>query len=112
MLHRIRLAMQSKSFVKLGGPGSAPIEVDETFIGGKARNMHKCKASAHSRSSGMQGGSGKAIVMGMLERGGQVQATGHSESQAHIAETGACANRSIGQLKQLYTDEFAWLSRT
>src|ERR1700734_1191169 len=29
MLHRIRLAVQSKSFVKIGGPGSAPIEVDE-----------------------------------------------------------------------------------
>src|SRR5438876_1277500 len=39
MLHRIRLAMQSKSFFKLGGPGSE-VEVDETYIGGKARNMH------------------------------------------------------------------------
>jgi transposase-like protein len=34
MLHRIRLAVQSGSFVKLGGPGSE-VEVDETFIGGK-----------------------------------------------------------------------------
>lgn len=40
MLHRIRLAMQTKSFVKLGGPGTE-VEVDETFIGGKARNMHR-----------------------------------------------------------------------
>ena len=38
MLHRIRLAMQDdKSGGKLGGE----VEVDETFIGGKARNMHK-----------------------------------------------------------------------
>jgi transposase-like protein len=36
MLHRIRLAMQTGTFNKLGGT----IEVDETFIGGKARNMH------------------------------------------------------------------------
>ena len=43
MLHRIRLAMQDRSFVKLGGSGSE-VEVDETFIGGKARNMHADKA--------------------------------------------------------------------
>jgi len=42
MDHRIRLALQKKSLVKLGGPGSE-VEVDETFIGGKARNMHKSK---------------------------------------------------------------------
>lgn len=40
MLQRIRLAMQTKSFLKLGGPGTE-VEVDETFIGGKARNMHR-----------------------------------------------------------------------
>jgi hypothetical protein len=37
MLHRIRLAMQTGSFEKFVGT----VEVDETFIGGKARNMHK-----------------------------------------------------------------------
>lgn len=40
MMHRIRLAMQSNSLVKLGGEGGI-VEADETFIGGKARNMHK-----------------------------------------------------------------------
>ena len=39
MLHRIRKAMQTGTFMKLGGE----VEVDETFIGGKARNMHKEK---------------------------------------------------------------------
>src|ERR1700722_8807691 len=39
MLQRIRLAVQSKSFVKLGGKGSE-VEVDETFIGGAARFMN------------------------------------------------------------------------
>src|SRR5271170_3518673 len=37
MQHRIRLAMQSGSFKKLTGG----VEVDETYIGGLARNMHK-----------------------------------------------------------------------
>src|ERR1700733_1174582 len=38
MLHRIRLAMQDEV---TGGKLSGEVEVDETFIGGKARNMHK-----------------------------------------------------------------------
>jgi hypothetical protein len=41
LLQRIRLAMQTGTFEKMGGSG--PVEVDETFIGGKARFMHKDK---------------------------------------------------------------------
>src|SRR5580658_6729529 len=37
MLHRISLAQQGKQGGKLAGE----VEIDETFIGGKARNMHK-----------------------------------------------------------------------
>src|ERR1700734_1574235 len=70
----IRLAVQSKSFVKLGGPDSVPVEADETFIGGKARNIHKSKRARLScNSGGLQGGSGKAVVMGMVQRCGQVR---------------------------------------
>src|SRR5207245_1400647 len=36
MLQRIRLALQNGTIVKMGGT----VEADETFIGGKARNMH------------------------------------------------------------------------
>jgi transposase-like protein len=59
MLHRIRLAMQNGSLEKLSGP----IEADETFIGGKARNMHKSKREAKIQG---RGPTGKAIVMGIL----------------------------------------------
>ncbi|HEY8670384.1 MAG TPA: transposase, partial [Terriglobales bacterium] len=62
MMHRVRLAMQSGSFVKVGGNGSE-VEVDETFIGGKARNMHKDKRAKAITGTG---GSGKAIVFGIL----------------------------------------------
>jgi len=62
MLHRIRLATQTGTFEKLSGH----VEADETFIGGLARNMHKDK---HRMKISGTGGSGKAIVMGMLERG-------------------------------------------
>src|SRR5215471_7264322 len=67
MDHRIRLALQGKSTVKLGG-GGKEVEVDETFIGGKARNMHK---SVKARRITGQGHNvdDKVIVMGVLERG-------------------------------------------
>lgn len=45
MLHRIRLAMQTGTFQKFSGQ----VEVDETFIGGKARFMHKDGAPSASR---------------------------------------------------------------
>lgn len=68
MMHRIRLAMQSGSFKKAGGDGSE-VEVDETFIGGKARNMHVAERKRKIKGTG---GKGKAIVFGILERGGKV----------------------------------------
>ena len=69
MMHRIRLALQDEHFgSKLGGE----VEADETFIGGKARNMHK---DVHARRiTGMgQSFRDKTIVMGLLERGGNVR---------------------------------------
>jgi transposase-like protein len=71
MLHRVRLAMQGKNTGKLGG-GSGQIEVDETYIGGKARNMHK---AAKAKKLGGAGGGvvGKVGVQGILERGGHIR---------------------------------------
>jgi transposase-like protein len=65
MLHRIRLALQSGAWSKFGGSG-APVEVDETFVGGKPQNMHreqrlKMKQGLHANP--------KMAVMGMLDRG-------------------------------------------
>jgi transposase-like protein len=71
MLHRVRLAMQDAHPVKLGGPDGGTVEVDETFIGGKARNMHR---NRRARCIQGTGGSNKTIVMGMLQRGGKVKA--------------------------------------
>src|SRR5438034_7797728 len=69
MLQRIRKALQEKSFVKIGGPGSE-VEVDETFIGGKARFMHRAR---RLKMKVREENWGKAIVMGMLERDGKVR---------------------------------------
>jgi transposase-like protein len=65
MLHRIRLAMQDGGFNMLAGE----VEVDETFIGAKARNMHKAKRAEKIQGRGPDG---KEIVFGMVERGGKV----------------------------------------
>ena len=66
MLHRLRLAMQTGSFGKLGGE----VEVDETFIGGKARYMHLYKKNLKDIKPGAKG---KTAVMGILKRGGEVR---------------------------------------
>jgi transposase-like protein len=72
MLHRIRLAMQDETFgSKLGGNGGE-VEADETFIGGKARNMHKDVKARRIAGQG-QAAKDKMIVMGILERGGHVR---------------------------------------
>jgi transposase-like protein len=59
--HRVRLALQNGTFEKLSGE----IEADETYIGGKVRNMHADRKRKRGRGTG---GVGKAIVMGLLER--------------------------------------------
>jgi transposase-like protein len=70
MLHRLRLATQAKSFNKFGGN----VEVDETFIGGKARNMSFAKRRRLGISQGTSM-AGKVAVLGLLERHGK---DGHS----------------------------------
>ena len=67
MLHRIRYAMHTGSINKL----SSEVEVDESFIGGKARNMHV--AQRQRRITGT-GGKDKTAVMGIVQRGGEVRA--------------------------------------
>lgn len=69
VLHRIRLAMQTKTFDRLTGE----IEVDETFVGGKAKFMHR---NERRRKITGTGGStaNKTAVMGMLARDGEVRA--------------------------------------
>src|SRR6202140_87294 len=62
MDHRIRLALGMAPAEKLSGH----VEADETFIGGKARNMHAAKRAVRITGTG---GKDKTAVMGILERG-------------------------------------------
>ena len=61
MLHRIREAWAGNS----GGVFAGPVEVDETFMGGKAKNMH---AATRTHLSG-RGGIDKMAVAGIKDRG-------------------------------------------
>lgn len=79
MMHRIRLAMKDRSGSKLGGGhgSSNPVEVDETFIGGKVRNMHRSRRTELEKQKnwGLKNET-KTIVAGGIDRvTGKVQAS-------------------------------------
>jgi transposase-like protein len=77
MLHRIRLALQDETD---GGKLAGEVEVDETFIGGKARNMHRAERARKIKGTG---GAGKSAVMGLLQRHGAKGST----VRAKVVET-------------------------
>lgn len=91
MLHRIRFGMQAKSGGKLGGR----IEVDETFIGGKARNMHASRRKAKGFS--------KTIVMGVLQRGGEIRAAVVSDREQKTLQP--FVRENVQRLSRVFTDE-------
>jgi len=105
MDHRIRFALHHGSFeTKMGGDGST-VEVDETYIGGKARNMH-----AHRRADRIgdkTGGFGKVAVFGLLERhgsGSRVRTKVIGKFTAQHLQNEIRANVESGT--NVYTDEF------
>ena len=98
MLHRIRLAMQTRSFMKLGGP-DGEVEVDETFVGGAARFMH---ADKHKRRITETGTKDKTAVMGILERGGEIRAAVVGNRKKHALQTNIRAHVKAGSA--IYTD--------
>ena len=98
MLHRLREAMTDETG-KIGGNG--PVECDETFVGGKVKNMHKNKLI---KGQAYQGQGNKAVVMGMLERGGRVKAkVVASRKKPHIDPV---MTENVEAGSQIITDEF------
>src|ERR1035438_3795981 len=95
MMHRIRLAMQDESFGKLSGE----VEVDETFIGGKARNMH---VDIRERRITGTGGKDKTIVFGALERGGKVRTMVVADRKKDTLQT--CIKDHVEVGSALYSD--------
>ncbi|MGA2457291.1 MAG: IS1595 family transposase [Terriglobales bacterium] len=102
MLHRIRLAMQDETLgSKLGGNGGE-VEADETFIGGKARNMHKSVKARRITGRG-QSFFDKMMVAGVLERGGKVRTQIIPDRQKETLQGFVKTNVEAGTA--LFTDE-------
>jgi transposase-like protein len=95
MDHRIRLALMTGSFEKLSGH----VEADETFIGGKARNMHLSKRQRRITGTG---GKDKTAVMGMLKRGGEVRTVVVGSRRKHVLQEEVKKHVEAGAA--LYTD--------
>jgi transposase-like protein len=70
MCNKIRIALGSVEFKQMVGY----VEIDETYVGGKARNRHKDKRGGPggTGSAGGTGGYGKAVVVGAVQRKGNV----------------------------------------
>ncbi len=97
MMHRLRLLLQNGSMDrKLMGE----VEVDETYIGGKARNMHKNKQLKTLRT---EGHFRKAVVVGMLERKGEVRTA--VINRASVALLSNQIKKNIVPGSTLYTDQ-------
>ena len=97
MLHRIRLAMQES-----GGKLRGEVEVDETFIGGKARNMHESKKREKIHGRGPKD---KVIALGMVERGGKIRT--HAPSSRSCADLQEPVRQHVDAGAAIFTDE--WL---
>jgi transposase-like protein len=98
MLQRCRLAMQDEL---TGGKLAGEVEVDETFIGGKARNMHKSDRRRQNLKGG--GSAGKAIVLGLLERDGKLRATVIPDRTKGVMQENVRPHVEEGS--QIYSDE-------
>ena len=92
MSHRIREAMKAKSLRKLSGV----VEADETWIGGSDSNRRAIKKH-HSQGHDVE------IVMGMVERGGEVRAKVIDSTMKHFVHGAIRENIEPGSI--LYTDE-------
>jgi transposase-like protein len=101
LLHRVRLAMQDDL---TGGSLSGEVEIDETFIGGKARNMHKDR-KRRVQADGGRAADGKTTVLGMLERAGNVRATVIPDRTKAIMKPIVQANVEPGA--SIFTDEWS-----
>ncbi|SRR5579871_151281 len=107
MLQRIRLAMQDDLTGGSLGSEGGPVEVDEAFIGGKARNMHRSKyrrVRMATEAKTLQGGGGKTVLLGMLERGKRVRATVIADRKTRTIRPEIIANVEAGST--IHSDEF------
>jgi transposase-like protein len=110
MLQRMRLAMQDGGIVKMGGPRKE-VESDETFVGGKAKNMHASRRAQFkvARETSMTGDANlvnKTAVWGVLDREQRkVRATVVPKVNREALQTAVLNQVAPGS--KIYTDEAA-----
>lgn len=100
MLQRGRLALQDP---ESGGKLAGEIEIDETWIGGKQRNMHKARKIEVQKDGRNTGG--KTAVIAVLERKGQVRATVSGKRTAKAIQKHIREHVQAGSA--IFSDEFA-----
>jgi transposase-like protein len=83
MVQRLRLALRDEFFGSKLGSGGGEVEVDESFIGGKARNMHVSERKRRITGTGTKD---KTAVMGILERGGKIRTTVVANRKKHALQ--------------------------
>lgn len=101
MNHRLREAMKQNRGQLFG-----TVEIDETYVGGKAANMH-----AHKRAEKItgRGGVDKAVVFGLVQRDGEVRATTITDTRMRTVEKHIVDQVQPGAT--IYTDDFASYNR-
>lgn len=95
VLHRLRHAARTNSF---NAPLKGTIESDTTYVGGKEKNKH-----AADRKGGTQGGAGKEIVLGIIERDGELRTKHVPNSTARVIQSEVRGNVAPGSA--VMTDE-------
>jgi transposase-like protein len=95
VMHRLRHAARTNSF---NAPLKGTVESDTTFVGGKERNKHAVK-----RKNTTRGPVGKAVVLGVVERDGELRAQ-HIDAE-NIDNIHGYVRANVEQGANLMTDE-------
>lgn len=95
VMHRLRHAARTRSF---NAPLNGNVEADTTFVGGKEKNKH-----AKDRKGGTQGGAGKAVVLGIVERDGELRAEHVPDHKAKTLQ--GKVRQNVAKGSAILTDE-------
>lgn len=97
VLHRLRHAARTDSF---NAPLSGEVEVDETFVGGREHNKHASKKTGNKRGHSVEL---KTVVMGLVQRGGEIRAGVIDNVRAGTLRP--IVERNVAKGATVFTDE-------